>query len=261
VGLISAAAGLLWLRDPDTNLTIDFGLFEPASLGDFVWHDQDRNGIQDLGEPGVANITVTLYDSTNTAIASTTTNTLGAYNFTNLIPGSYSVGFSLLPSTLPEFTTQTMGSDPALDSNADPSTGLTAPVTLAIGEHNPTIDAGLVSANPTAISLQSFTATVSAQGITLNWQTLAEWNSRGFHIYRSATADFAQAERLTSALILAQGSGSSYQWLDTSAQTGQNYHYWLAELDTAGQTTIHGPARTQETPSAAYQIFIPTVMR
>ena len=33
----------------------------PGAIGDFVWHDADRDGIQDVGEPGIANVTLDLY--------------------------------------------------------------------------------------------------------------------------------------------------------------------------------------------------------
>lgn len=39
------------------DLTVDFGFFEPASLGDLVWFDLNKDGIQDsieVGMPGTA---------------------------------------------------------------------------------------------------------------------------------------------------------------------------------------------------------------
>ncbi|MGA7192287.1 MAG: SdrD B-like domain-containing protein, partial [Anaerolineales bacterium] len=44
-----------------------------AALGDYVWDDANHNGIQDAGENGIGGVTVTLYDSTQTAIGTTTT--------------------------------------------------------------------------------------------------------------------------------------------------------------------------------------------
>lgn len=41
------------------------------------------------------------------------------------------------------FTAQNVGSNDALDSDADPTTGMSQIVTLAPGEHNPTLDAGI----------------------------------------------------------------------------------------------------------------------
>ena len=30
-------------------------------IGDYIWYDADADGVQDLGEPGIANVTVDLY--------------------------------------------------------------------------------------------------------------------------------------------------------------------------------------------------------
>ncbi len=143
----TGATGDYTLAAGDRNLTVDAGLVpiasEFAGLGDFVWNDLNKNGIQDSGEPGVPGITVTLYNQAGTAIDTILTNASGYYSFTGLPPGTYSVGF-----TLPQgytFTIQTAGSNDQIDSNADPITGRTAPVTLAAGEFNPTIDAGVIA--------------------------------------------------------------------------------------------------------------------
>jgi hypothetical protein len=118
--------------------TIDLGLYRPASLGDFVWLDTDRDGIQDEGEAPVPGVTVTLLDADGNELDTTTTDTDGAYLFDGLAPGTYTVTFSDLPAGLVVTTTR-VGDDRAVDSN-----GLTTvDITLAEGEHNPTIDLGL----------------------------------------------------------------------------------------------------------------------
>ena len=40
--------------DDSCDPTIDFGYNSPCTgiIGDFVWYDKNRNGIQDAGEPG-----------------------------------------------------------------------------------------------------------------------------------------------------------------------------------------------------------------
>ncbi|QLH47878.1 MAG: hypothetical protein HWD58_21090 [Bacteroidota bacterium] len=64
------------------NPTIDAGYYKPAQLGDYVWHDVDRDGIQDGNEVGVAGVTVTLYNSTNnTVVGATVTDAYGYYHF------------------------------------------------------------------------------------------------------------------------------------------------------------------------------------
>ncbi len=69
-----------------------------AAIGDTVWLDEDGDGIEDAGEPGVANAKVTLYLCNNfptcddrTEIATTTTNSNGIYGFTGLAVADYVV--------------------------------------------------------------------------------------------------------------------------------------------------------------------------
>ena len=50
------------LTSGENNVTIDAGVYTPASLGDRVWVDANANGQQDAGEAGVAGATVTLIE-------------------------------------------------------------------------------------------------------------------------------------------------------------------------------------------------------
>lgn len=133
------------LAAADHNPTLDAGYLSPkASLGDFVWKDLNRNGIQDGGEPGIENIVVTLYNSGGTAIGTTTTNATGYYSFWDLNPGTYSVGFPLNQGLGCELTLQDQGGDTA-DSDADTSTGRTTSIVLVAGQNDPNWDAGYYS--------------------------------------------------------------------------------------------------------------------
>ncbi|QLH46276.1 MAG: hypothetical protein HWD58_11975 [Bacteroidota bacterium] len=78
---------------------MNFGITQPLSLGNLVWHDENRNGLKDASETGISGATVYLYqDADNNgapdgaSIANTTTNSNGLYVFNNLIPGNYIVG-------------------------------------------------------------------------------------------------------------------------------------------------------------------------
>ncbi|MFN8492179.1 MAG: SdrD B-like domain-containing protein [Caldilineaceae bacterium] len=132
--------------DNNANYTVDCGFFLPttpglASLGDFVWQDTNKNGVQDTGEAPVAGVTVTLFSGTGTQLAVTTTDASGLYHFTNLQPGDYSVCFTL--PTGQQFTQANQGSNDALDSDADPTTGCTPKITLTAGQNDLTWDAGI----------------------------------------------------------------------------------------------------------------------
>ncbi len=130
-------------KEPD----IDAGVYDPASLGDTIWFDDNGNGQQDIGEDGVPAITATLFVSDalgNTWVQSVTqaTNNAGYYEFAGLLPGTYYVSFTLPPG-LPYTWTLALTGPVTTDSNVDRVTGATAPVTLLAGDHNPTIDGGI----------------------------------------------------------------------------------------------------------------------
>jgi SdrD B-like domain len=137
--------------DKNSNLTIDFGIYNAASIGDFVWADTDKDGVQDAGELGVDGITVKLYvGNSTTALATTTTANGGKYLFDNLTPGTYTVEFvkTSIGAGNSFSPLSGVGSTPATDSNADPVTGKSAPVTVLAGGFYQTIDAGIIGDCP-----------------------------------------------------------------------------------------------------------------
>ena len=252
---------------PDGNRTVDFGLFRPAALGSTVWYDRDGDG-RGGGEVGVPGVLVSLYHGDGAPVRdgagrpiTAVTDGAGRYLFDHLVPGPYLVRFSGLPGGY-TFTTPNVG-DGAGDSDADPLTGRTAAVTLAAGERNMSLWAGLI--NPTAISLISFTAERQGEGVALRWATGAEWGSWGFHILRSADGTRAGAVRITPALILARGGpqlGAAYAWLDAGVAPGATYTYWLQEVETGGATREYGPVAPAGTSSAERaRVFLPLVVR
>ncbi|MEI2818598.1 MAG: SdrD B-like domain-containing protein [Microthrixaceae bacterium] len=66
-----------------------------VSIGDFVWFDTDRDGVQDSGESPVEGVVVNLIDPDDgSVVATTTTDADGFYSFTGLIPSTeYTVEF------------------------------------------------------------------------------------------------------------------------------------------------------------------------
>ncbi|MBK6666234.1 MAG: carboxypeptidase regulatory-like domain-containing protein [Saprospiraceae bacterium] len=111
-----------------------------ASLGNYVWEDKDADGIQEAGEPGIANVVVRLFNSAGTQVAFKVTDNSGYYLFANLVPGTYTVKFD--KPTGYESTSKDLGADNTIDSDADMVTGITVPVVLNGGEDNLTVDAG-----------------------------------------------------------------------------------------------------------------------
>ena len=156
--------GKLVTPDPITltsaapNVTkIDFGFVKPVSLGNFVWFDANKDGIQDADEVGVAGVTVTLTDGAGNPVIDlggnpvkpVTTDANGKYEFTNLMPNvdrivanageeNYKVTF-----TVPAGYSATT-SHAALDDEKD-SNGTESSVTLTEGQNDETVDFGLIA--------------------------------------------------------------------------------------------------------------------
>lgn len=97
---------------------------------------------------------------------------------------------------------------------------------------------------PTAVDLVSFTVTPGDDGILLRWRTSAERNSWGFLIHRSTDRSWENGQDITRLVIESVGnesSGSTYEFLDSTAVPGVSYYYWLQELEWTGATSIYGP--------------------
>ncbi|GAA4415111.1 hypothetical protein GCM10023187_45310 [Nibrella viscosa] len=120
-----------------------------GSIGDFVFRDQNENGLQDDGpNSGVAGVQVALYSATGAnPIRTTVTNANGFYVFDSLQAGTYRIRF-IAPSGQ-QFTTQGVGANRAIDSDPGPD-GFTGLITIdveqpatSIARNNTTIDAGI----------------------------------------------------------------------------------------------------------------------
>lgn len=115
-----------------------------AELGDTVWFDTNKDGIQNNGEVGAAGVTVLLKDANGTTMDQTVTDGNGNYTFTELAAGDYKV--CVVAPAAYAFTGQNAGSDDAADSDVM-ANGMSDVVTLAEGESNLTVDAGLIDLN------------------------------------------------------------------------------------------------------------------
>jgi uncharacterized protein YbdZ (MbtH family) len=125
--------------DAPDSLDNDFGFSELFSLGDLVWNDLNANGIQDPGEPGVQGVVATLYTTADCSggnpLATDTTDVNGVYGFTGLEAGPYCIAFSNIPAGW-EISPQDQGSNDAVDSDADPATGMITNINLTASDLN-----------------------------------------------------------------------------------------------------------------------------
>jgi protocatechuate 3,4-dioxygenase beta subunit len=126
-----------------SNTTVDAGIYNPnaGSISGTVWQDVSKDGINNTTEAPIAGIIVTLYDGAGNPIATTVTKGDGTYDFFNLPPGTYSVGFTKPDGSV--YSPAGAGTDPTKNSDVDPLTGRTNPISLLPGETKKNIDAGI----------------------------------------------------------------------------------------------------------------------
>nr|HPI54001.1 SdrD B-like domain-containing protein [Chitinophagaceae bacterium] len=226
------------------NPTIDAGLTTPidAGLGNFVWYDVDKDGIQDANEPGIPGAIVTLYNQAGTVIGTSVTDGSGAYGFTNLTAGQYRI---CVGNVLQIFnndghpmiavaTTSNAGGDDALDSDIDQVGSCTINYSLAAGEFNPTLDAGYTYQFVTPVILSSFEVFADKCNAFVKWSTSSEKNLSHFVVMQKEPGSslFKQV-----AIVSANGNSNaeiSYQYV-ANVSTYGNYEYQLQMVDKDGQ--------------------------
>ncbi len=112
-------------------------------IGDLVWDDVNKNGLQDSGEPGVSGVTVNLYKNDGTLLKTTTSDSSGKYSF-SVNAGMFYIEF-IFPSGY-SFTIKTVSKSSGvelIDSNADQITGKSEIFSI-VNDDNLSIDAGSV---------------------------------------------------------------------------------------------------------------------
>ncbi|WP_036059761.1 SpaA isopeptide-forming pilin-related protein [Paenilisteria weihenstephanensis] len=140
---ISTSTGNLTIGNflDDINLYINIA---GAQLGDYVWHDENGNGVQDNGESPAPGVEVKLYDNQGSLLQTQTTNDLGGYLFSGLLPGNYGISFVNPDPSHYAFTKQKSGGDSARDSDPNKN-GLATISVPTIRSEVISMDAGLTT--------------------------------------------------------------------------------------------------------------------
>ncbi|MDM8568831.1 SdrD B-like domain-containing protein, partial [Thiotrichales bacterium HSG1] len=129
--------------------------FEPAVLGNRVWLDTNANGIQDNDEIGLNGVKVEVYSADNgelldfTRTADGPEGNPGFYIFSFLDGGNYFLKF--YPPVGYAVSPQDAGDDDLADSDVNPDTNTTIPVTLLSETIDYSWDMGLVEKGTAAL--------------------------------------------------------------------------------------------------------------
>lgn len=139
----------------EQDTTLDFGYRPLWAIGDRVWLDSDRDGVQDVGEPGFAGVTVRLLDAGSVEVGTTVTDADGRYVFDMLEPGDYTVEYLLDPADAARYGFTAVRSATAWDAGADSDAVASTTVTGAAS--------AVVTVGSTAPGVRP---TVAADGVT-----------------------------------------------------------------------------------------------
>ena len=115
-----------------------------TGLGDFVWEDSNRDGIQDANETGLSGINLNLLDINGNRIQTTTTDANGGYLFKGLAEGNYSIEVNL-SGTSYSLSPSTQGTDDTIDSDIDTSTYKSSMRFIANNQIDRTLDIGIIT--------------------------------------------------------------------------------------------------------------------
>lgn len=90
VDAVGEVTGLEVFDEDDWNAHV-----KSFAVGDYVWIDSDRDGVQDADEQPLAGVTVELLNEQGEVVGTTETDARGRYRFDNLAAGTYQVRFTL----------------------------------------------------------------------------------------------------------------------------------------------------------------------
>lgn len=118
----------------------------------------------------------------------------------------------------------------------------------------------ITTSAPTAVELVAFRIeAVNGRSVILYWETAAEIDNFGFRVYRHSSNNFAAAQLIHfQPSPIGTGTGVSYRYLDT-VPNDNRYWYWLEDVDTSGETAVHGPILARV--SRLQQQFLPVVFQ
>lgn len=132
------------LKSGEENYSFDAGMFIPITVNGTTWHDLDADGIDEENEPGLAGVTVTLFDRDGDEVQNTTTGSDGVWEFKEMPPGTYHV--KITPPKDSSGATYQLSPKPVnqTGSDFDPKTWMTTPTTFTGGQSSDGLfDAGL----------------------------------------------------------------------------------------------------------------------
>jgi len=222
----------------DEKCDLGAGFYLMASAGDFVWSDDNANGIQESWEPRLAGVTIQAIDITGDIIEEALTDNAGNYQINNLQKEDYYFKVILPSGLMP--TIANMGGDNN-DSDVDHSNGAntTKLYSMLPGENISSIDVGLVADNLVPVVYKAFGGMNYSDYNSIYWKTEAEFNNDRFELERRF--ENGKFEKITNVKGAGTYSGeSTYYVEDYDIANEGTYNYRLKQIGYDGAINYSG---------------------
>ncbi|MBK8405134.1 MAG: hypothetical protein IPL25_13945 [Saprospiraceae bacterium] len=143
---------------------LDLGILKKSTVGNFIWLDVDRDGIQDAGEEGIPEVKVKLYNEQDVMVDEVYSDEEGHFNL-RAHTGSYYLKFEAPPfyryTSMNGFVAQDVNSD----VNHSHGYGTTDVVQLFEGDVLSDLDAGLVLSSVLSIQEIKLESEIEKEGV------------------------------------------------------------------------------------------------
>jgi len=138
---ISELSDCVEIESGDHNTDTDIGVVFLSKIGDFIWEDEDGDGIQDATEVGVPDVVINLYNCLGDSITSIVTDEEGRWCAEDLPYGEYEI---VLEVPEPYSGTVSFNGNDIDDSNLNPETNIIECFDVNVPKDT-TLDVGLVN--------------------------------------------------------------------------------------------------------------------
>ena len=219
------------------------GLNTEDFVGTMVWLDQNRDGVRQIIEPGIAGVELSLYNSNHELHTTASTDKEGRILFTGVDPGAYYMRLAQLGEY--EFTTAFAGSDKSTDSNFDESNGRLTSATFEVieGESNPNIDAGLVD-DECFFTPLAYNIRMGSKGIDIIWETESEEHVSHYVIEKQhGNGTYLELNTYKPS----RNNHQIYAYTDQDFESGKSYSYRIIAYNLDGEVCI-SPIKSIFTP-------------
>jgi uncharacterized repeat protein (TIGR01451 family) len=217
---------------------IGAGFYTMGTIGDFVWLDDNGNGMRESNERGLEGVIVRAINDSGEEVATAVSDDEGNYMLDYLTKSNMYLKFESPDGY--QFTQANMGSDEALDSDVDGSNGANTTKFYPInpGTHVPHIDAGLTY-KVLSIEWSQFTGEHVDTYNNLDWIVKSDTEISHFSIERSFgdITNFSEISKVLSSTSETSGE-NQYNYKDYDVVESGIYYYRIIQKDINGDVEV-----------------------